>query len=160
METTSKTKTTRHPSLISVAILILGSMIAHESGATETTTRPANAVDQSSPVAVVESLFTAAKTRNFEPLASLCDPERKNDGDTDCICALASGYEPHKCRMNSHNRVSADEYVTYFKDGSVKGEARIQGDRSAVDFRFGPGGGRSETMNLVRRNGLWYLSSF
>lgn len=118
------------------------------------------AVDQSKPEAVVQAMFDAARTEEFAPLATLCDPLQQNDGDTDCICAMAPRYKAHQCSQNSMNRVSVEEYKQYFLKGSVKGEARIEGDAAEVDFLFGAEGRNSETMSLVRRDGKWYLSSF
>lgn len=115
------------------------------------------AVDHSKPTEVVAALFKAADTRDFTLLAGLCDPRHENDGDTDCVCALAPGYEPHKCPSESHNRLTADDYVKNFAGGKVNGEPKILKEQAAVSFTTPT---FSETMSLVARDGLWYLSSF
>ncbi len=105
-------------------------------------------LDQSEPVRVVEALFAAARSGRYGPLAGLCDPSGENDGDTRGICAL--GRDPS----------GAAPFVAAFENGRVADSARTRGDRASVPFLFGPDGDRRETMELIRRDGRWYLSSF
>lgn len=91
-------------------------------------------------------IFDAAKSGNYAPLANICDPN--GDGDTRDICNMA----------NDDSR--AEEFKEAFADGEVVGEARIEGDRAEVDFKFGPGGVENETMRLVKVDGKWLLSAF
>jgi hypothetical protein len=121
---------------------------------------PAAAASQSGPAAVVAQLFTAAKKDDPKLLGGLCDPQKENDGDTDCLCALDPSYVPHKCDSDSGNRIPWVEFKMMFQDGKVNGKARIEGDHAEVDFTFGEGGSESETMALVKRNGNWYFESF
>lgn len=106
-------------------------------------------VDFSDPAAVTAAIFTAAKSGEDADLASLCDPQGKNDGDT----------RQYVCEMTKGSK-GWGEFVEYFAEGSVAGEAVIDGDEAAVPILFGPGGERDETMNLINRNGSWYLMSF
>lgn len=112
------------------------------------------------PQDVVNTLFEAAKTDNPALLKGLCPPNQSNDGDTDCVCALASGYQPHKCAEDSHNHMLWKEYVEYFERGKINGEVRIGGNYAKVPFVFGLDASRSETMGLVLVDGRWYLMSF
>lgn len=113
----------------------------------ETPVKPAN--PQSDPKKVVEMIFTAAKTGNLNPLMNICDPLGEGDGDTRSLCKVANATPEGQ-----------EEFKEYFKFGQVIGNAVIDGNRAVVQFKFGPQGNRDETMNLVNRNGLWYLSSF
>ncbi|MBN1944632.1 MAG: hypothetical protein JW797_03105, partial [Bradymonadales bacterium] len=106
------------------------------------------AVDQTSPIPIVQAIFDAAQSEDFTPLAGLCDPADEGDGDTRAICQLA------------YDTRGAPDFIEYFQKGSVSGEAVIQGDQASVPILFGPDGTRSETMQLIRREGLWYLFSF
>ena len=103
------------------------------------------------PANVVNAIFYAARTQDFQILGELCDPEGKGDGDTRSICDLAFSKEN-------------EEFVEVFKNGKVSGsttnESNEYGDFAAVPILFGPKGDKKETMNLVKRDGKWYLSSF
>jgi hypothetical protein len=110
--------------------------------------RSALAVDHSDPAAVTQAIFDAASTGDSSMLASLCDPEGKNDGDTRWICEITP------------NAYGWAEFVNYFKFAKLNGEVKVQGDRAAVPFLFGPNGTQEETMLLIKRNGKWYLFSF
>lgn len=105
-----------------------------------------DAVDQTKPEEVVNALFKAAQTSNFDMLKNLCDPKNENDGDTRELCNLT---EERK-----------KEFVEYFKDGKVTGSAVIEGDEASVPFVFGPNGSESEEMKLIKRDGKWYFYSF
>jgi hypothetical protein len=114
----------------------------------------------STPENAVQAIFDAAKNQDFGLLTTLCDPLKENDGDTDCLCALSEDYVPHKCASDSHNRVTKAEFTKYFQMGKINGEVEIAGDEASVPIVFGPDGTQTETMNLVQRDGKWYLSSF
>ncbi|MBK9453951.1 MAG: hypothetical protein IPN95_32065 [Bacteroidetes bacterium] len=116
--------------------------------------------DPTQPGNVVSRLFEAAKADDPKLLAGLCDPEKQNDGDTDCLCALDPAYVPHQCGEDSGNRISWEEFKEYFQNGSLAGEPTIAGNEAGVPFHFGSSGTESETMTLVKRGEKWYLSSF
>ena len=102
--------------------------------------------DQSTPQGTLLMVFAAAQSGDYESLRGLCDPTGKGDGDTKrYICAAADAPE---------------EFVQYFKNAKLNGEATIKDDQAAVPFLFGPNGQKKETMNMVKRDGKWYLSSF
>jgi len=98
------------------------------------------------PESVVQAVFDAAKSGDFSKLGGLCDPRGENDGDTRKICELEKDME--------------SEFVEYFKEGKVAGDAVINGDQAEVPILFGPEGGEEETMKVVQRDGKWYLMSF
>ena len=105
-------------------------------------------VDFGDPKAVVGALFWAAAHDDDTHLASLCDPRRENDAETARVCALTRG--------------SPDwgAFREAFARGKLSGEPRVTGDHAAIYFVFGPGVDQSETMELVRRDGRWYLKEF
>jgi len=102
------------------------------------------------PEDVVLMVFDAASSGQFDRLADLCDPRGENDGDTQMICDLASD-ETHR-----------DPFVEAFAKGRLLGEAQISPDGTAaeVSFAFGPEGDQEETMELINRDGPWYLHGF
>jgi len=106
------------------------------------------AVDHAKPESVVNAIFAAAKSGDDSKLAGLCDPTGDNDGDTRDICNAKKGSKDWA------------EFEKYFAKGAVKGSPRIDPETAVVDFTFGPDGKMQETMNLVKRDGKWYLSSF
>lgn len=122
-----------------------------DSDVTDTTQSETSITDDgfTEPLALVEELFAVAESGEFKKLAGMCDPEGKNDKDTRRICELADGKEKRK-----------KEFVKYFTNASVDGDPIIEGEEAKVNILFGPNGEKKETLNLVQREGKWYLSSF
>ena len=114
----------------------------------------------SSPARVAETIFEVANNGKYELLQYLCDPLSENDGDTDCICALSEEYVPHRCTADNDDRPTRDDFIKYFKNGKIRGEIKISNQSASVPIFFGPDGSDTETLELVKRNGKWYLSSF
>ena len=105
-------------------------------------------VDFTDPKSVTAQIFHAAATGRADNLRALCDPRGENDEDTARICAMTA---------------AAPDWAGFraeFARGHLNGEPRVSGDRAALHFVFGPDATRSETMELVRRDGRWYLSAF
>jgi len=101
------------------------------------------------PANVVKAIFYAAKTQEFQTLSELCDPEGKGDGDTRMICDLAYSDEER------------ENFVKFFKNGKISGSTiQTDGGGASVPILYGPNGEKEETMNLIKRDGKWYLSSF
>jgi uncharacterized protein YuzE len=113
-----------------------------------------SAPDQFTPEGTLQAVFDAARTKNFSLLANLCDPEGENDGDTQMICDLATSEQT--------GEVNRDMFVEVFQKGKIMGRAEFNSDgtRAEVEFFFGPDGNDEETMNLIKREGQWYLLSF
>ena len=102
---------------------------------------------QETPEQVVETVFEAAKTGNFDALSNLCDPKGENDGDTKDICDL-------KNQPSERQKL----FKEFFSKGHIEGKANIEGDKAQVNIKFGPDGTKDETFKLIRREGKWYLS--
>jgi len=99
---------------------------------------------QSTPEAVINTIFDAARTKDYSKLSTLCDPDADNDSR-------------HICDLKDEDKES---FITYFSKGKVNGSATITGDAATVPVLFGPDGTKAETMNLVMKDGKWYLKSF
>jgi len=61
---------------------------------------------------------------------------------------------------NNDDTPDWESFRRAFARGRLNGEPRVHGDHARLDFVFGPAGDDSETMELVRRGGRWYLSAF
>lgn len=53
-----------------------------------------------------------------------------------------------------------EEFVRYFAKSQLKNEPVIDGEKATVDILFGPDGDKEETLEMVKKNGKWYLLSF
>ncbi|MBS9463961.1 hypothetical protein KIM67_16185 [Flagellimonas sp. 389] len=113
---------------------------------------------QSDPKLVLGEVFRAANKQDYSNLNTLCPPNKTNDGDTQrYICDIASSSEQ-----------TINEFISYFKNARVSGEVTYflssDGTEMAkVPFWFNHPSGESrsnETMNMVKVEGKWYLSSF
>ena len=106
---------------------------------------------QKTPEAALQMVFDAAKSGKLEGLKVLLPPGGGEDGDVRNVCGVSMAPEKDQ-----------KEFREYFEKGAIQGKARIdeKAGTAEVDFLFGPTGKKSETMNLVRKGELWYLSSF
>ncbi|MFQ5434880.1 MAG: hypothetical protein ACE5FD_08385, partial [Anaerolineae bacterium] len=105
-------------------------------------------VDFTDPASVLEAIFQSARRGEFSQLATLCDPQGENDGDTTEICTLTAGSE------------SAASFRDWFATGHITGDVVIDGSRAEIPFIFGPDGDQEETMVLIQRDGRWYLFNY
>jgi len=110
---------------------------------------PGAAIDFTDPTAVLEAVFAAARNEDFTYLADLCDPMHLNDVDTRTLCELTPEHP------------DAAGFLAYFAAGQIVGEAEFIEDSSdtfsRVTFLYGPNGDLTETVELILRDGLWYL---
>lgn len=104
-------------------------------------------LDQSSPAALAESIFAAARSGQLGILDGIAAPEA--DGDSKRVADVAKA-----------EAAQQDEFKSYFKTGKVNGEVKVEGTRAAVPILFGPDGTRPETLNMVQVDGKWLLQSF
>ena len=105
--------------------------------------------DQSTPQGAAEMIFSAARSGDFSHLPELCNPAVESDGDSKDVCAVATGEQKMK-----------DSFKEYFSKGKVVGDPVIEGDNAKVNIMFGPDGTKSETFNMAKKDGKWYLTSF
>ncbi|MEW5959533.1 MAG: tetratricopeptide repeat protein [Chloroflexota bacterium] len=120
----------------------------------ETTSDPpaADAPPVASPESVVQTIFDAAQSGDFAALKTLCDPLGENDTDTQMICELAT------------DETNREKFVQYFASGRISRSAKIKlnqaGGQAEVPVLVGPDGDNEETMELINRDGRWYLYGF
>jgi hypothetical protein len=113
---------------------------------------------QSDPKLVLKEVFRAANEQDYSNLSQLCPPNKTNDGDT----------QRYICDIASSSKQEINEFISYFKNARITGEityySSSDGTKMAkVPFWFNHPGGESrsnETMNMVKVDGKWYLSSF
>ena len=124
-------------------------------------------VHQASPEQLVHSVFEMAKQQETQEMHKLCDPQGRNDGDTDCICALSAEYVPHSCPMDSHNRISQAEFSACFSTARVSGPTQYmdaeEPKMASVPFSLDPDlcwGKSGESFELIQREDKWFLGSF
>lgn len=106
------------------------------------------AVDHADPQSVVEVIFVVARGGDARLLSGLCDPTGQADLDTRRICDYAEGFDRE------------GEFPMFFGEGKLDGAAVVLGTQAWVPFLFGPNGDERDTMELVNREGKWYLEQF
>lgn len=116
------------------------------------------AIDFTSPESVVSAIFYAAQSEDFALLRGLCDPYGEGDGDTERICII-SDVADGTFEGDYDAEEILSEFVDIFGNCYINGNVTYESQIASVPFSFGPGRGE-ETMNLVNRNGNWYLYSF
>ena len=105
------------------------------------------AVDQSSPNALAESIFAAARNGDFAALKGVASADA--DGDAKQVAGVADAPAERQA-----------SFQKFFGPGKVDGAATIEGDKASVPIKFGPDAAKSETLVMVKTNGVWYLQSF
>ena len=108
---------------------------------------PAKA-DQSSPKALAESIFAAARSGELGALEGIAAPT-DSDGDARDVAGVAKA-----------DAAKQESFKSFFAKGKVDGEVKVEGERAEVPILFGPDGTKKETFNMVKVAGLWYLQSF
>ncbi|HEX2901036.1 MAG TPA: hypothetical protein VHS96_15060 [Bacteroidia bacterium] len=121
--------------------------------------KPETTFDQTLPGNVVQRIFDAANADDPNMLSGLCDPSFQNDGDTDCICALAPGYSPRTPFPDGKNPLSWDKFKEEFTKGRLNGIPNVRGNGAEVDIYFGKTGARKARILLNRKGSNWYLFS-
>jgi hypothetical protein len=116
---------------------------------TDATTTTVSGPDQSTPKGVAEMVFAAAQSGDYSRLKDLCDASLNTDNDAKHICDVTTGDDELKGQFKEH-----------FSKGTVVGEPVIEGDNAKVEIMFGPDGTKKETLNMARKDGKWYLTSF
>lgn len=125
-------------------------------------------IDFTNPKSVVNAIFYAAQTKDFAVMQQLCDPNGQGDGDTQKLCAISQiAKQVGDDDDNGDNQKKLDEFVKMFRSARINGTISYndrEGTQYArVPFLFNPSereSRNSETMELVKRNGKWYLSNF
>jgi hypothetical protein len=98
------------------------------------------------PEKVVNTLFEVAKSKEYNRLSGLCDPNKEGDNDTKKICMLDNQSDKFK-----------EEFTHVYQNGSVVEKPVISGNKAKVKVKFGAKGMKNETFELINRGGKWYL---
>lgn len=104
---------------------------------------------QKSPEKLMKYIFESSNTGDFSNFRYLCDPYAESDMDVKSICYA-------ELFMQQRQRDLKENFGT----ARIMGKPKIKGNNAEVEFAFGPSSNRLEKMNLVNRNGHWYLTSF
>jgi hypothetical protein len=104
---------------------------------------------QADPVKIMQAIFHAAASEDYSKLAGLCDPKGNGDADTKLIC-----------NMQNLGAAAQQTFKVQFAFGKVIGSPDIDGEKAKVNFKYGLNAGKDGTMEMVKRNGKWYLSSY
>lgn len=105
-------------------------------------------LDFENPASVLQTIFYSAANEEYDQLAGLCDPEGQNDGDTALVCEITAEHE------------NVGEFILIFANATINGPATISGDIAEIPFLFGENADVPLTMQLVLRDGKWYLFDF
>ena len=112
-----------------------------------------------SPEKVMLTIFNIAKSKDFKLLKGLLPPEGKGNCDGDCKALCNPGNEAMKEKLG-HNYITTEEFIKYFANAKIIGEAEIKGNLAKVKFTFGENNQLDEEMNMQLIEGKWYLESF
>jgi hypothetical protein len=104
---------------------------------------------QKNPESVMKYIFESAKKGDFKDFRNLCDPYGENDRDVSSICYAELLSEKRK-----------KELQDMFKNGRIIGEPVITENTAKIEFAYGLSSNKLEKMGMIKRNNLWYLSSF
>ncbi|MAY22907.1 MAG: hypothetical protein CMC74_09020 [Flavobacteriaceae bacterium] len=104
---------------------------------------------QDTPEGLINYIFQAAKTREFNKLRNLCDPYGEHDADAKSVCLVEM--QPSEIQL---------QFIQNFENGRIIGEPIIQGESANVEIAFGPSTSRLETIHLIKRMDKWYLKGF
>ena len=113
-------------------------------------------LNSKTPENVVNAIFYAARTQDFQILGELCDPEGEGDDDSKSLCALGR----NEIHQGSEHQITRENFVEVFKNGKISGVTTKRDGGAKVPILFGPDGDKEETMKLFKRDGKWYLYSF
>ncbi len=103
---------------------------------------------QKNPKTLMNYIFKSAKKGDFSNFRYLCDPYAENDTDTKAMCFIEMQSQKQK-----------ELIISSLGNGRIMGEPKIKGDKAEIEFAYGESSSNLDTMNLINRNGFWYLSS-
>ncbi len=131
------------------ALFIMAAMITGCNSKSESADAKSTVDAQSTPEGVANMIFDGAKSGDYAKLKGLCDASLDTDVDSKKICELADGDENLK-----------KLFKEYFSNGKIVGAPTIEGDDAKVSILFGPDGTKDETLNMKKKDGKWYLTSY
>ena len=103
-----------------------------------------DAVDQSSPAALADSVFQAARTGIFSGMRGVAAKDAEEE-----IQQIA--------RVSTEPAEFQKMFREHFANGKVDGEAMIKDNEAMVPILFGPRADKKEVLRMVRVGEKWYL---
>lgn len=103
--------------------------------------------DQSSPKALAESIFTAAKSGKFAGLEGIA-------------ATSADGQSKELAGAGKADAKKQESFRETFSKAKVNGDAKVEGDKAQIPILCGADGTKAGTLKMVKVNGLWYLEGF
>lgn len=137
------------PELKAKAQAIKEQAINPNSGTDNAATKQSNHTQESSPIWVAEQIFKAANTGNTSIIKAICDP-----------LTVLTGKAKDLCNIPTEPKNKQENFMAYFKLGKINGEPIIEGDKAIVKILIGYDGKAQETLNMTKREGYWFLTSF
>lgn len=124
-------------------------------------------IDLKDPKSVVNTVFYAAQTDDYNALKGLCDPMGEGDGDTRNICSIGELADQIKAYGGSESTIKkVNEFKKVFESGRVSGLITYE-ETDGVKYAEVPilitnpqtEKEMDESFTLVSRYGNWYLYS-
>lgn len=112
--------------------------------------------DYSRPENVLNAVIYAAKTKNYNILYNLCDPEEKGDIDSLCLCRLSSAYKSDYASRQNCSDITKQYLNLNFSKAKNPVVLSNDGLYSIVEYDVG---NVSPSIELVKRSGRWYIFS-
>lgn len=117
---------------------------------------------------VVNSIFHSAKSKSFDHLYGLCDPNGFSDRDAKRICFITQLADTIEGTNASESaKENLNEFIRIFKTGKITGDITYENDgdteyaKVPIWYDHPQGDSRSnEVITLVKRTGKWYLFGF
>jgi hypothetical protein len=104
---------------------------------------------QNTPEGTVAHLFESAKNADYSKLRDIIDPYGEFDGDV-----LRIGI------MEAYSNEEKELFKLEFLNGRIMGEPKVNGAHAEVEIAIGVSSNRLENIELINREGKWYLASF
>jgi hypothetical protein len=106
--------------------------------------------DQSTPKALAETIFNAARNGDLRQLKNICDIPSEADKDSKEICEIINADDGSK-----------ESFKIYYSNGKVDGEPVINGDKASVNIKLSPSESSvifvRKVFNMSKKDGKWFL---
>ncbi len=90
-------------------------------------TSKAFVIDFKDPKSVVNAIFYAAQTKDFEVLQCLCDPFGENDGDTRSLCSISNLFaQSSEYGGNESTELAINQFTQMFQTGRISGQITFE----------------------------------
>ncbi|MEO5775294.1 MAG: hypothetical protein ABIQ27_00220 [Flavobacterium sp.] len=108
------------------------------------------------PEQIVEAIIYAAKNKDFDVLANLCDPQEKGDVESLCLCRLSSKYKSEYAESQNCSEITKKEFLTLFQKARNPQTIKNDGMYATVEYEVE---NLDVKMEMVKRKSRWYIFS-